>query len=69
MDSKHILSRLLTNQEDGVWDPLALAAKSNSVDACTWNEAMNSPHAKGFRKATTIEHNTLESMGVWEKVK
>ena len=40
MDSKRILSRLLTNQEDGVWDPLALAAKSNSVDACTWNEAL-----------------------------
>ena len=69
MDSKRILSRLLTNQADGVWDPLALAAKSNSVDTYTWNKAMNSPHAKGFREAATIEHTTLESMGVWEKVK
>ena len=59
MDSKRTLSRLLTNQEDGVWDPLALAAKSNSVDTYTWNEAMNSPHAKGFREAATIEHNAL----------
>ena len=52
----------------GEWDPLALAAKSNNEDVFTWEQAMNSPHEKGFWKAAELEFETLQKMRVWEIV-
>ena len=63
-----MLSRLLQDADDGLWDPLALAAKSNSADTYAWHEAMNFPEKKGFEEAAHVEIETLKAMGVWEVV-
>ena len=68
VDTKRVLLRLLRNFDEGSWDPMALGAKSNSVDTFTWAEAMNGPNAEGFTKAATIEYETLKKMEVWDVV-
>ena len=55
VDSLRVLSRLVGKVERGEWDPLALSAKSNSVDTFTYNEAMNGPNKDGFEEAARIE--------------
>ena len=68
--NKRVLRQLLqANTAFGEWDPLALAAKSNNEDIYTWEQAMNSPHAQGFKKAAGVEIDTLIKMGVWEEVR
>ena len=39
--------------------PMALAAKANSADNPTWNEAMNGPNRDGYWEAMAIELETL----------
>ena len=58
----------MENFEDGNWDPMALAAKSNSADTCAFAEAMNGPHKAGFTEAARLKINTLRKMGVWNVV-
>ena len=67
--TRAILSRLLmAHTYGGEWDPLALAAKSNNEDDFTWEQAMNSPHEKGFWKAAKLEFEMLQKMRIWEIV-
>src|SRR5210317_1014932 len=48
--------------------PLILAAKANSEDNPTWEEAMNGPLADQYWIAAEKEIKTLEKMEVWEVV-
>eukprot|EP00980_Cylindrotheca_fusiformis_P027374 scaffold20213_cov51-Cylindrotheca_fusiformis.AAC.2 len=48
--------------------PLILAAKANSEDNPTWEQAMNGPLADGYWDAAKKEIDTLESMDVWDVV-
>ena len=67
--NRKILGQLLKAQAyGGEWDPLALAAKSNNEDVFTWEQAMNSPHEKGFKKAAELEFDTLQRLHVWDIV-
>ena len=58
-----------TNEIDD-WNPLALAAKENSKDNFTWQEAMNNVAlADGFLKAAGKEIDTLQNkMNCWDIV-
>jgi hypothetical protein len=40
--------------------PFALAAKTNSEDTPTWNEAMSGPDKEGYWEAMEKEYYTLE---------
>ena len=68
VDTKRVLARLLQNFDDSQWEPLALAAKSNSLDTYTYQEAMNGPNRDGFMDSARIEIDTLVRMGVWDVV-
>ena len=68
VDTKRALARLMENLEEGNWDPMALAAKSNSADTYTYAEAMNGPNRDGFQEAAHLEIDTLRKMGVWDVV-
>ncbi|MHA7927753.1 MAG: reverse transcriptase domain-containing protein, partial [Marinobacter sp.] len=48
--------------------PLILAAKANTEDNPSWEEAMNGPLADGYWEAARKEIDTLERMDVWEVV-
>jgi len=48
--------------------PMILAAKANSEDNPTWEEAMNGPLRDGYMKAAKSEIEILEKMEVWEVV-
>ena len=65
---KTLLLLLQVNNSSGEWSPLALQAKAGDEDTPTWDQAMNGPHAEGYRKACDIEYNALVSMEVWEEV-
>jgi len=48
--------------------PLILAAKANSLDLPTWEQAMNGPDRDGYWQACEKEIGTLESKDSWEIV-
>ena len=49
--------------------PLAFAAKVNSTDNPTWEQAMNGPDWKGYMDACETEYNTLYyDKDAWEIV-
>jgi hypothetical protein len=49
--------------------PMALAAKANSADNPTWNEAMNGPNCEGYWEAMATELETLAiKKQAWEVV-
>ena len=48
--------------------PMILAAKANSEDTPTWEEAMNGPLADGYMEAAEKEIRTLQDMQVWDVV-
>jgi hypothetical protein len=48
--------------------PMILAAKANSEDNPTWEQAMNGPDQAGYWEACEKELTTLTSKGSWEVV-
>ena len=48
--------------------PMILAAKANSEDNPTWEEAMNGPLRQGYLEAAKKEIDILEHMDVWDVV-
>lgn len=66
--TRKVLLNLLNVVDTGEWDHMALAAKTYDENNPSYEMAMNGPNAEGYRIALKKEIDTLESMGVWEKV-
>ena len=66
--TRKVLLNLLQTVDLGEWDPMALAAKTYDENNPSYEMAMNGPNAEGYKIALKKEIDTLESMGVWEKV-
>ena len=66
--AKHIMQELLDRAPRGDWHPMALQARSKDPDTPGWEEAMNGPHADGYREAAQKEYDTLVDMKVWDVV-
>jgi len=61
----------IKNMQDGCleyFNPSLLAAKANSEDQPTFEEAMNGPNASGFKQAMDKEIETLEANHTWDVV-
>ena len=67
--ARSILHDAMLNVPNGEFHPMALQAKrSHDPDTPGWSEAMNGPHAEGYKEAAKIEYDTLVRMKVWDEV-